>query len=183
MTEKKGGHLHYGTAASRARMPHKMSPWMMVHILHTSKEKTYWCFDTCRLPLDGKSKICSLVANTGGKNKTTKLIQTTKETSDHHSHLLLSEYEALWPTSLSGPLPRTPPCLTAGSTEQGSPEQESCWCSANTRVQWELLFWSMTQLFKEDYTNFPALSVKILIYSCDCGKFVAFIYKPKGSRD
>lgn len=57
------------------------------------------------------------------------------------------------------------------------------WYSADTTLQWELLFWSMIQHFKEDYTNFPALSIKVLVYSCDCGKFVAFIHTPKGSRD
>lgn len=63
----------------------------------------------CDMQTDCHKMEKALVANAGGKNKTTKRIQTTKRIPDHHSHLLLSEYQAWWPTSLSGPLPKRPP--------------------------------------------------------------------------
>lgn len=105
------GQLHYATAASMTRMPHKMSfpEWWFILCVQARKKPVGALWHADRLPLDGKSKICSLVANAGGKNKTTKRIQTTKRIPDHHSHLLLSEYQAWWPTSLSGPLPKRPP--------------------------------------------------------------------------
>lgn len=52
----------------------------MVDTLHTSKEKNVGALlPTDRLPLDGKSKICSLVANVVGKGKKRKEKNKTKQ--------------------------------------------------------------------------------------------------------
>lgn len=72
-----------------------------------------------RAPHGEKGKICSLVASVGGKKETThpSLLLAPLPTSDHCSHLFLSEYQALWPNSLLGAMPGRHPILIAGSTQ------------------------------------------------------------------
>lgn len=101
--------------------------------------KKCWCFVTYRQIATRWKKqnlfTCSKCCGEG-KEKKRKKQNKTKETSDHHSHLFLSEYQALWPTSLLGPLPGRHPILIAGSTGHRSTSQESYWCSAVTRLDW-----------------------------------------------
>lgn len=70
---------------------------MTVHTLHTSKEKkpVGALSHADRLTLDGKSKICSLIANVEGKGKKPTKQPNPKQIPDEHSHLFLPEYQAL----------------------------------------------------------------------------------------
>lgn len=119
MTEKKKDIMMPRLPAWPGYLPRCLPGWRFILCVQARKKPFGALIQADRLLLDGKSKICSLVANAEGGEPNHK-INTNHKINICSSFTHISEYQALWPTSLSGPCQKKLPFLQLAAQTRGA---------------------------------------------------------------